>query len=86
MGIMNEHGIDPAAGTANQNIDAGAYGNMQQQIFEALARHGVNANPAAANPSDYAQMQQEMMDVMAKHGIDPSTGQPKPPEGGGSSA
>ena len=26
IGIMNEHGIDPAAGTANQNIDASAYG------------------------------------------------------------
>jgi hypothetical protein len=86
MGIMNEHGIDPASGTANQNIDASAYGNMQQQIFEALAKHGVNANPAAADPSEYAQMQQEMMDVMAKHGIDPSTGLPKPPEDGGGSA
>jgi protein-tyrosine-phosphatase len=84
LGIMNQHGIDPDAGTADQNIDASAYGNMQQQILEALAKHGVNANPAAANPSDYAQMQREMMDVMASHGIDPATGLPKgnPPEEG----
>ena len=42
MGIMGQHGIDPAGGTANQDIDASAYGDMQQQIMEALAKHGID--------------------------------------------
>ncbi|HEX5956343.1 MAG TPA: hypothetical protein VFY37_10435 [Solirubrobacterales bacterium] len=41
LGIMEQHGIDPASGTA-QNVDAKAYGDMQQQILEALARHGID--------------------------------------------
>jgi hypothetical protein len=45
LGIMSEHGIDPEAGTAGQSIDASAYGNMQQQIMEALAKHGVDTAP-----------------------------------------
>jgi hypothetical protein len=57
LGIMSEHGIDPAAGTASQNIDASGYGNMQQQIMEALARHGVPSDPTAANPSGYTEIQ-----------------------------
>ena len=49
LGIMKEHGIDPAAGTAGQNIDAGDYGNMQQQILAALAKHGVDPNAAGSS-------------------------------------
>ena len=41
LGIMQQHGIDPESGTA-QNVDASAYGDMQQQILEALARHGID--------------------------------------------
>ena len=41
LGIMEQHGIDPESGTA-QNVDANAYGDMQQQILEALARHGID--------------------------------------------
>ena len=41
LGIMEQHGIDPESGTA-QNVDASAYGDMQQQILEALARHGID--------------------------------------------
>ena len=48
-GIMKEHGIDPEAGTASQNIDAGAYGNMQQQILAALAKHGIDPNAAGSS-------------------------------------
>jgi hypothetical protein len=53
LGIMSQHGIDPSSGTANSDIDASAYGDMQQQIMEALAKHGVNTNPAGNDPSDY---------------------------------
>ena len=74
IGIMGQHGINPTAGTANQNVNAGAYGDMQKQIAEALAKHGVNASPAAANLADYAQMQKEIMEVIEKHGFHPSTG------------
>lgn len=88
MGIMSQHGIDPSSGTANANVDVNASAEMQQQILAALAKHGINPNPAAADPADYAQMQQEMMDVLAKHGINPQTGwstgaeQIQPPDGG----
>jgi hypothetical protein len=74
LGIMGQHGIDPAGGTANQAVDAAAYGNMQQQIFEALAKHGVSPHPAATDPADYAQMQQELMQMLNKHGINPQSG------------
>jgi hypothetical protein len=40
MGIMSQHGIDPEAG-AGENVDAADYGDMQKQILEALAKHGV---------------------------------------------
>jgi hypothetical protein len=42
MGIMGEHGIPTDGGTANMNVDAGAYGDMQKQILETLAKHGIN--------------------------------------------
>jgi hypothetical protein len=42
MGIMKQHGIDPAAGTAGQSIDASGYGDMQKQILALLAEHGVD--------------------------------------------
>ena len=73
MGIMNQHGVQPG-GVGEEGVDASAYGNMQQQILEALAKHGVSPNPAQANPQDYAQMQQELMQVLSKHGINPATG------------
>ena len=49
MGIMKQHGIDPEAGTASHNIDAGAYGNMQAEILSALAKHGID--PSASGSS-----------------------------------
>ena len=52
MGIMSEHGVDPAAGTANTNVDAGA---MQQQILAALAKHGID--PGASGSSVNFQIQ-----------------------------
>jgi hypothetical protein len=83
LGIMQQHGIDPENPGAQTTVDAGAYGNMQQQILEALSQHGINQNPGAANPADYAQMQQELMAVLAKHGINPGGGTPQiPPQGG----
>lgn len=77
MGIMSQHGIDPVAGTAGETVDAGKYGDMQKQIFEALAKHGVptptegvtfNAG-ATVNAGDYGDMQKELMDVLANHGL-----------------
>lgn len=41
MGIMSQHGIDPESGTAESTVNAGDYGDMQKQILEALAKHGV---------------------------------------------
>ncbi len=70
LGIMGQHGIDPSSGTQSE-IDASAYGNMQQQILEALSKHGISPHPANVNPAEMAQMQQELMAVLAKHGINP---------------
>ena len=48
LGIMREHGIDPETQTA-QNVDAGAYGSMQQQILEALAKRGIDAGASGTS-------------------------------------
>jgi hypothetical protein len=42
LGIMQQHGIDAESGTADRSIDASAYGDMQQQLLEALAKHGID--------------------------------------------
>ena len=41
FGIMREHGIDPESGTSSQ-VDASTMPEMQAQILEALARHGID--------------------------------------------
>jgi hypothetical protein len=51
LGIMQQHGIDAEAGTANQAIDASAYGDMQQQLLEALAKHGIDPNSGGSSVS-----------------------------------
>ena len=48
LGIMQQHGIDAESGTA-RNVDAGAYGDMQRQLLDALARHGID--PGASGTS-----------------------------------
>ncbi len=48
VGIMQQHGIDPESGSA-QNVGASAYGDMQQQILAALAKHGID--PGASGSS-----------------------------------
>jgi len=48
LAIMQQHGIDAESGTA-QNVDAGAYGDMQRQLLDALARHGID--PGASGTS-----------------------------------
>jgi hypothetical protein len=48
MGIMQQHGIDAEAGTAS-NVNAGDYGDMQKQILEALAKHGIDPNAAGSS-------------------------------------
>ena len=41
VGIMRQHGIDPESGSG-ASVDASAYGHMQQQMLEALQRHGLD--------------------------------------------
>jgi hypothetical protein len=53
--IMKAHGIDADAGTAAQNVDASAYGDMQQQILAALGRHGID--PGASGSAINFQIQ-----------------------------
>ena len=39
---MSQHGIDPDGGvTDHDSVNAANYGDMQKQILEALAKHGV---------------------------------------------
>lgn len=48
--IMSRHGIDSESGSANQSIDAGAYGAMQQEILAALAKQGIGTQaPSGAD-------------------------------------
>ena len=49
MGIMSQHGIDPESSSANQNIGAAAYGDMQQQLLAALAKHGIDAGASGSS-------------------------------------
>jgi hypothetical protein len=49
LGIMSQHGIDPATASAGESIDAGDYGEMQNQILDALAKHGID--PGASGSS-----------------------------------
>ena len=48
LGIVQQHGIDAETGTA-RNVDAGAYGDMQRQLLDALARRGID--PGASGTS-----------------------------------
>jgi hypothetical protein len=48
LGIMQQHGIDAESGTA-RNVDAAVYGDMQQELLAALARHGID--PGASGTS-----------------------------------
>jgi hypothetical protein len=41
LGLMQQHGIDAESGTV-RSVDASAYGDMQQQMLAALARHGID--------------------------------------------
>jgi hypothetical protein len=47
LGIMQAHGIDAESGSAS--IDASSYGDMQQQLLDALAEHGID--PGASGTS-----------------------------------
>ena len=46
--IMRRHGIDPDSGQA-QSVDASAMPRMQQEMLEALSRHGLNFGSAGAS-------------------------------------
>jgi hypothetical protein len=48
--IMSRHGVDSESGSATQNIDAGGYGAMQQEILAALAKQGIGTEaPSGAD-------------------------------------
>jgi protein-tyrosine-phosphatase len=47
--IMRQHGIDAESGAASGSVDASDYGDMQRQLLEALARHGID--PGASGTS-----------------------------------
>lgn len=52
LGIMAQHGIDPASG---QQIDASSMPEMQQQILDSLGRFGIDASGSSSefgNPDD----------------------------------
>jgi hypothetical protein len=49
VGIMKQHGIDPETASPGENIDAAAYGDMQQQILAALAKHGIDPNASGSS-------------------------------------
>ncbi len=49
MGIMSQHDIDPQTASAGENIDASAYGDMQKQILDALAKRGIDPNASGSS-------------------------------------
>ena len=55
--IMSQHGIEPG-GTVASGVDANSLAGMQQQILQALAKHGIDSNAAGSSvrfpPADEA--------------------------------
>jgi hypothetical protein len=51
FGIMRQHGIDPESGAAS-NVNAADYGDMQQQILEALSKHGLDLGGGQGGTND----------------------------------
>ena len=43
FGIMKQHGVDPTGATAPKAENMQSYAQMQQQIMDAVSRHGYNA-------------------------------------------
>jgi hypothetical protein len=48
IGIMQQHGLDPES-MSGQQVDASAMPAMQQQILEALGKHGIDANASGSS-------------------------------------
>ncbi len=46
--IMSQHGIAPGSGLA-AGVDASSMAGMQQQILQALAKHGIDPNAAGSS-------------------------------------
>jgi hypothetical protein len=42
FGIMKQHGVDPTGATAPTAANMESYAQMQQQIMDAISRHGYN--------------------------------------------
>jgi hypothetical protein len=55
LGIMQAHGIDAESGSAS--VDASSYGDMQQQLLDALAKHGID--PGASGTSINFQIEEK---------------------------
>jgi hypothetical protein len=51
--IIKQHGTDPdGQGQSGQSIDAAGFGDMQQQILAALAKHGIDPTGGAGTTPD----------------------------------
>lgn len=50
LGIMREHGIDASGQTQGQSIDPSTIPGMQQQILDALSKHGIDPAAGQINP------------------------------------
>jgi hypothetical protein len=48
VGIMQQHGLDPDS-MSGQQVDASAMPAMQQQILEALGKHGIDPNASGSS-------------------------------------
>jgi hypothetical protein len=46
--IMSQHGIEPGGAVAS-GVDANSLAGMQQQILQALAKHGIDSNAAGSS-------------------------------------
>jgi hypothetical protein len=52
FGIMKEHGVDPTGATAPTATNMESYAQMQQQIMEAVSRHGYNQGMFQPPPAE----------------------------------
>jgi hypothetical protein len=47
FGIMREHGVDPTGATPPSAANMQSYAQMQQQIMDAISRHGYNVGTSS---------------------------------------
>ena len=57
--ILKQHGLDPDGATAPQSIDPSGYGDMQQQILGALAKHGFHTGEETSDTTINLEVKKE---------------------------